>query len=124
VNENLNQLFMRSFKFARLGVNIARRQLAEWARGGGKALSAIAEEGKANRTKIKQRYAPVRLKVPPDTLESARNSHYSRKEIWGLASKDLHRIKPTGEDARFTLWRGRPRLRPSVDRSRGSDVYL
>jgi hypothetical protein len=37
-------------------------------------MSAIAEEGKANRTKIKQRYAPVRLHVPPDTLERVRNS--------------------------------------------------
>jgi hypothetical protein len=60
-----------------LHVNIAKRQLAQWLQGGGKALSAIAEEGKANRTKVKQRYAPVQLNVPPDTLERARNSRTS-----------------------------------------------
>jgi hypothetical protein len=60
-----------------LHVNIAKRQLAQWLQGGGKALSAIAEEGKANRTKVKQRYAPVQLDVPPDTLERARNSRTS-----------------------------------------------
>jgi len=53
-----------------LHVNIAKRQLAEWATGDGKPLSAIAEAGKANRTKVKQRYAPVRLNVPPGLLES------------------------------------------------------
>ena len=60
-----------------LHVNIAKRQLAQWLQGGGEALSAIAEEGKANRTKVKQRYAPVQLNVPPDTLERARNSRTS-----------------------------------------------
>jgi hypothetical protein len=60
-----------------LHVNIAKRQLAQWLQGGGKALSSIAEEGKANRTKVKQRYAPVQLNVPPDTLERARNSRTS-----------------------------------------------
>ena len=60
-----------------LHVNIAKRQLAQWLQGGGKALSAIAEEGKANRTKVKQRYAPVQFNVPPDTLERARNSRTS-----------------------------------------------
>ena len=55
-------------------VNIAKRQLTEWVQGGAKALSVIAEEGKANRTKVKQRYAPVRLNVPPNTLQRARSS--------------------------------------------------
>ena len=55
-----------------LHVNIAKRQLADWVRAGGKELTAIAEEGKANRTRVKQRYAPVRLTVPPDTLERGR----------------------------------------------------
>ena len=53
-----------------LHVNIAKRQLNEWVRGGGSTLSAIAEEGKANRTKAKQRYAPVRLKVPEHWVSS------------------------------------------------------
>jgi hypothetical protein len=47
-----------------LHVNIAKRQLAEWTRGGGKALNEIAEEGKSNRTKTKQRYVPTQLSVP------------------------------------------------------------
>ena len=55
-------------------MNIAKRQLTEWVQGGAKALSVIAEEGKANRTKVKQRYAPVRLNVPPNTLQRARSS--------------------------------------------------
>jgi hypothetical protein len=59
-----------------LHVNIAKRQLAQWSQGAGKELSAIAEEGKANRTKVKQRYAPVQLNVPPDTL--AWKSHKPR----------------------------------------------
>jgi hypothetical protein len=60
-----------------LHVNIAKRQLAEWAPGGAKALSAIAEKGKANRTKVKQRYAPVRLNAPHDTLERAQRANFS-----------------------------------------------
>jgi hypothetical protein len=60
-----------------LHVNIAKRQLAEWAPGDAKALSAIAEEGKANRTKVKQRHVPVLLNAPPDTLERAQRSNFS-----------------------------------------------
>jgi hypothetical protein len=47
-----------------LHVSIAKRQLNEWFRNGGRELSALAEEGKQNRTKVKERYQPVRISPP------------------------------------------------------------
>jgi hypothetical protein len=44
-----------------LHVSIAKRQLNEWFRNGGAELSALAEEGKQNRTKVKERHTPVRI---------------------------------------------------------------
>jgi hypothetical protein len=44
-----------------LHVSIAKRQLNEWFRNGGRELSALAEEGKQNRTKVKERHPPVRI---------------------------------------------------------------
>jgi len=44
-----------------LHVSIAKRQLNEWFRNGGGELSALAEEGKQNRTKVKERHPPVRI---------------------------------------------------------------
>jgi hypothetical protein len=52
-----------------LHVNIAKRRLAEWLQGDSNALSVIAEDGKANRTKVKQRYPPVQLNVPRDYVK-------------------------------------------------------
>jgi hypothetical protein len=47
-----------------LHVSIAKRQLNEWFRNGRGELSALAEEGKQNRTKVKERYQPVRISPP------------------------------------------------------------
>jgi hypothetical protein len=44
-----------------LHVSIAKRQLNEWFRNGGGELSALAEEGKQNRTNVKERHPPVRI---------------------------------------------------------------
>ncbi len=44
-----------------LHVGIAKRQLSEWFHNGAKQLSALAEEGKQNRSKVKERQAPVRI---------------------------------------------------------------
>jgi len=44
-----------------LHVSIAKRQLNEWFRNDGGELSALAEEGKQNRTKVKERHPPVRI---------------------------------------------------------------
>jgi len=44
-----------------LHVSIAKRQLKEWFRNGGAELNALAEEGKQNRTKVKERHPPVRI---------------------------------------------------------------
>jgi hypothetical protein len=44
-----------------LHVGIAKRQLSEWFRDGAGELSALAEEGKQNRSKVKERQAPVRI---------------------------------------------------------------
>jgi hypothetical protein len=44
-----------------LHVGIAKRQLSEWFHDGGGELSALAEEGKQNRSKVKEREAPVRI---------------------------------------------------------------
>jgi hypothetical protein len=45
-----------------LHVSIAKRQLSEWFRDGTSELSALAEEGKRNRTKVKERNPPVRIR--------------------------------------------------------------
>lgn len=45
-----------------LHVTIAKRQLNEWFPDGGSELSALAEEGKRNRTKVKERHPPVRIR--------------------------------------------------------------
>jgi hypothetical protein len=42
-----------------LHVGIAKRQLSEWFRNGASELNALAEEGKQNRNKVKERQAPV-----------------------------------------------------------------
>jgi hypothetical protein len=47
-----------------LHVSIARRQLNEWFHNGGGELSALAEEGKQNRTKVKERHPAV--SISPD----------------------------------------------------------
>jgi hypothetical protein len=44
-----------------LHVSIAKRQLNEWFHNGGRELSVLAEEGKQNRTKVKERHPPVRF---------------------------------------------------------------
>ena len=44
-----------------LHVSIAKRQLNEWFRNGGGELSVLAEGGKQNRTKVKERHPPVRI---------------------------------------------------------------
>ena len=44
-----------------LHVNIAKRQLNEWFRNGTRQLSALAEEGKQNRAKVKERHPPVQI---------------------------------------------------------------
>jgi hypothetical protein len=44
-----------------LHVGIAKRQLSGWFRNGAKELSALAEEGKQNRDKVKGRHPPVRI---------------------------------------------------------------
>jgi hypothetical protein len=44
-----------------LHVNIAKRQLNEWSHSGTKELSALAETGKENRAKVKERHPPVYL---------------------------------------------------------------
>jgi hypothetical protein len=44
-----------------LHVGIAKRQLGGWFHNGAKELSALAEEGKQNRDKVKGRHAPVRI---------------------------------------------------------------
>ena len=44
-----------------LHVGIAKRQLSEWFHNGAKQLSALAEEGKQNRSRVKERQAPVRI---------------------------------------------------------------
>jgi hypothetical protein len=44
-----------------LHVSIAKRQLNEWFRNGGEKLSGLAEQGKRNRTKVKERHPPVRI---------------------------------------------------------------
>jgi hypothetical protein len=44
-----------------LHVGIAKRQLSEWSRDGTKQLSALAEEGKQNRSRVKERQPPVRI---------------------------------------------------------------
>ena len=75
-----------------LHVNIAKRQLADWVRAGGKELTAIAEEGKANRTRVKQRYAPVRLTVPPDTLERGRKLQNELRKFTTEAQRTQRRI--------------------------------
>jgi hypothetical protein len=45
-----------------LHVNIAKRQLNEWFRKGAGELSALAEKGKQNRTGVKERHPPVRIR--------------------------------------------------------------
>jgi hypothetical protein len=42
-----------------LHVSIAKRQLGEWFHNGARELSSLAEEGKQNRTKVKERHPPV-----------------------------------------------------------------
>ena len=44
-----------------LHVTIAKRQLNEWFPDGAKQLSALAEVGKQNRTRVKERQSPVRI---------------------------------------------------------------
>ncbi len=44
-----------------LHVGIAKRQLSEWFRNGARELSALAEVGKRNRNRVKERKAPVRI---------------------------------------------------------------
>ena len=44
-----------------LHVGIAKRQLSEWFPKGARELSALAEEGKRNRNRVKERKAPVRI---------------------------------------------------------------
>jgi hypothetical protein len=44
-----------------LHVGIAKRQLSEWFRNGAGELNALADEGKQNRSKVKEREAPVRI---------------------------------------------------------------
>jgi hypothetical protein len=44
-----------------LHVSIAKRQLNEWFHDGARELSALAQEGKQNRTKVKERHPPVRI---------------------------------------------------------------
>jgi hypothetical protein len=44
-----------------LHVGIAKRQLSEWFRAGAGELSALAEGGKQNRSKVKERQAPVQI---------------------------------------------------------------
>lgn len=44
-----------------LHVGIAKRQLSQWLRSSATELSALAEEGKQNRNKVKGRQAPVRI---------------------------------------------------------------
>jgi hypothetical protein len=44
-----------------LHVTIAKRQLNEWSLDGTRELSALAEEGKQNRTRVKERQPPVRI---------------------------------------------------------------
>ena len=51
-----------------LHVSIAKRQLNEWFRNGGTELSALAEEGKQNRTKVKERHLPVRISPYPQQV--------------------------------------------------------
>jgi hypothetical protein len=46
-----------------LHVSIAKRQLNEWFRNGGGELSVLAEGGKQNRTKVKERHPPVRISL-------------------------------------------------------------
>jgi hypothetical protein len=46
-----------------LHVTIAKRQLSEWFHNSWRDLSALAEEGKQNRTKVKERRPPVRVKA-------------------------------------------------------------
>jgi hypothetical protein len=45
-----------------LHVSIAKRQLSEWFHDGAKELSALAQEGKQNRTKVKERHPPVQIR--------------------------------------------------------------
>jgi hypothetical protein len=52
-----------------LHVNIAKRRLNDWFPGGAKELNALAEQGKINRTQVKQRNAPVALEVPEPSQE-------------------------------------------------------
>jgi hypothetical protein len=44
-----------------LHVGIAKRQLSEWFRNGASELNSLAEQGKQNRAKVKERQAPVRV---------------------------------------------------------------
>ena len=44
-----------------LHVNIAKRQLNEWFRNGTQELSALAEAGKQNRARVKERHPPARI---------------------------------------------------------------
>jgi hypothetical protein len=45
-----------------LHVSIAKRQLSEWFHNDAKELSALAQEGKQNRTKVKERHPPVQIR--------------------------------------------------------------
>jgi hypothetical protein len=44
-----------------LHVSIAKRQLTEWFHDGARELGVLAQEGKQNRTKVKERHPPVRI---------------------------------------------------------------
>jgi hypothetical protein len=44
-----------------LHVGIAKRQLSEWFRNGANELNSLAEQGKQNRAKVKERQAPVNI---------------------------------------------------------------
>ena len=57
-----------------LHVGIAKRQLSEWFHNGAKQLSALAEEGRQNRSKVKERQAPVRID-PGGTQRSSQKSY-------------------------------------------------
>ncbi|HVF85699.1 MAG TPA: hypothetical protein VM821_06935 [Abditibacteriaceae bacterium] len=59
-----------------LHVNIAREQLSQWFEGGARALSEFAVQGKAHRTQVKKRHAPVELPVVEDIVQRGRGLNH------------------------------------------------